>query len=62
MILCWQKQHLQIVIGGCITCWETRNTELHGDTEPVSALIRLHKLKVRFAKAYANDNTSYVAN
>ena len=54
-ILRWKKRLLHAVIGGCITCWDKRNTELHGEQAPVSAHIRLQKLRVRVAKAYAND-------
>ena len=43
------------MIGGCITCWEKRNTALHGEQAPDCAQIRLQKLKIRVAKAYAND-------
>jgi len=54
-ILRWKKRLLHAVIGGCIKCWDKRNTELHGDQAPVCAHIRLQKLRVRVAKAYAND-------
>ena len=54
-ILRWKKRLLHAVIGGCITCWDKRNSELHGEKAPVSAHIRLQKLRVRVAKAYAND-------
>ena len=54
-ILRWEKRLLHAVIGECITCWDKRNSELHGDKAPVSAHIRLQKLRVRVAKAYAND-------
>ena len=50
-ILRWKKRLLHAVIGGCITSWEKRNTELHGEQAPVSAHTRLQKLKVRVAKA-----------
>ena len=50
-----KKRLLHAVIGGCITCWEKRNTELHGEKKLVSAHIRLQKLKLRVPKAYAND-------
>ena len=54
-ILRWKKRLLHAVIDWCITSWEKRNTELHGEQAPVSAHIRLQKLKVQVAKAYAND-------
>ena len=54
-ILRWQKRLLHTIIGGCITCWEKRNTALHGEQAPKCAQIRLQKLRVRVAKAYAND-------
>ena len=38
-----------------MTCWDKRNSELHGDKAPVSAHIRLQKLRVRVATVYAND-------
>ena len=55
IILRWEKRLIHAVIGECITCWEKRNTELHGDKKLVSAHIRLQKLNVRVAKDYAND-------
>ena len=54
-ILRWKKHILHAVIGGCIKYWEKRNTKLHGEQAPVSAHIRLQKLRVRVAKAYADD-------
>ena len=57
-ILRWRRRLVRSIIDGCIKCWETRNQALHGDTLQATANIRLHKLRVRVAKSYANDRLS----
>lgn len=53
----------QTIIGGAITCWETCNKLLHGNSTPESTNIRHYYVKVRVAtKAYTNDKNRIPEN
>lgn len=57
-IRCCRNLLLRPVIEGCIKCWDTRKTMLHGKTTKDSAQIRLRKLKASVAKSYTNNQLS----